>query len=101
MTRKSPQGESVTNDSAVLDGPQIGVEMVVEAPKNLAPSRRREHRIQIGPRLRADVHQRFADYLDAVRRTGYTQSDITEAALLEFMEKYPPERLRALALGEG
>lgn len=70
------------------------------APASLLPSRVPQHRIQIGPRLRPSAHTRFTEYLHELANTGVTQSDIVESALIEYMNKYPPEALRA-ALLEG
>ena len=69
-------------------------------PASLLPSRVPQHRIQIGPRLRPPAHTQFLEYLQVLVNTGVTQSDIVESALIEYMNKYPAETLRA-ALLEG
>lgn len=67
-------------------------------PASLLPSRVPQHRIQIGPRLRPSAHTQFLEYLQVLQNTGVTQSDIVESALIEYMNKYPAETLRAALL---
>jgi hypothetical protein len=70
----------------------------VTAPASLVPSRIPQHRIQIGPRIRPPIHTRFSEYVHDLANTGLTQSDIVESALIEYMDKYPPEVLRTALL---
>lgn len=69
-------------------------------PTGLTPSRQKLNRIQIGPRLRPKVKDRFDDYADAVKKTGLTQSDLVESALTEYMDRYPAEVLVQALLGD-
>lgn len=69
-------------------------------PSSLTPSRVSQRRIQIGPRLRPAIHTEFDGYARALAPMGFTQSDLVESALVEYMERYPVEAVRA-ALLEG
>ncbi|WP_142386921.1 hypothetical protein [Mycobacterium hubeiense] len=69
-------------------------------PTSLTPSRVPLQRVQIGPRVRPSVKAQLEEYQHALAKTGVTQSDIVESALVEYMERYPAETLRA-ALLEG
>jgi hypothetical protein len=69
-----------------------------ELPRHLMPSRVQLNRIQIGPRLRPAVHAQFSDYIHQLGKVGVTQSDVVESALLEYMDRYPPEVVRAALL---
>lgn len=67
-------------------------------PASLTPSRVSQRRIQIGPRLRPNVHTRFTDYSLALSTIGVTQSDVVESALVEYMDRYPADAVRAALL---
>ena len=69
-------------------------------PNSLTPSRVSLQRVQIGPRIKPAIKAQFDDYVLDLRNTGVTQSDVVESALVEYMERYPAEELRA-ALLEG
>lgn len=69
-------------------------------PSSLTPSRVSLQRIQIGPRLKPVTKAQFDEYIHSLAGTGVTQSDIVESALVEYMERYPADTLRA-ALLEG
>ena len=70
-------------------------------PTSLTPSRVTLQRIQIGPRLKPAIKDQFDDYCRALAKMGYTQSDLVESALVEYMERYPAETLRAALQSEN
>lgn len=68
-------------------------------PPSLTPSRVSEKKLQIGPRLKPAVYDRFSNYLAGLVNTGVTQSDVVESALIEYMDRYPAAQLRTALLG--
>lgn len=69
-------------------------------PPSLTPSRVSEKKLQIGPRLKPAVYDRFSNYLAGLVNTGVTQSDVVESALIEYMDRYPAAQLRTALLGK-
>lgn len=80
-------------------GSQRGRSRTVAKPVSLIPSRVKQNRIQIGPRLRPAVKDEFDDYIHDLANTGLTQSDVVESAIVEYMAKYPADVLREMLLG--
>lgn len=80
-------------------GSQRGRSRTAAKPASLIPSRVKQHRIQIGPRLRPAVKDEFDEYIHDLANTGLTQSDVVESAIVEYMAKYPADVLREMLLG--